>query len=118
MTNPAYNKSKGAGFEIAVMKWFRAFGHTIERLRLSGKDDEGDLVLIVSGKPYVFECKNVQKLDLPKFWREASIEAENYAKARGLEVVPPSYIIAKRRNAGIEQSWVITTLEKWTEQIG
>jgi hypothetical protein len=50
---------------------------------------------------------------LPEFWREAEVEAENYAKARGLTEVPLHYIILKRRNAGIEKAWVIQDLEQW-----
>jgi hypothetical protein len=56
-------------------------------------------------------------MDLPGFWREATVEAENYAKARGLTAVPPAYVIVKRRQASIEDAWVIQTLEKWIEQI-
>ena len=42
MANPSYNKRKGAAFEIDVMKWFRKMGVIAERLRLSGKEDEGE----------------------------------------------------------------------------
>ena len=80
-----------------------------------GANDEGDLVLIVAGKPYVFELKATAKMDLPQFWREATVEAQNYAKARGLEDVPPSYVIVKRRMAGIDQAWVVQTLDQWAK---
>jgi hypothetical protein len=49
MSSPKYNKAKGAAFEIDVMKWFRGLGVLAERLRLAGKDDEGDLVVVVIG---------------------------------------------------------------------
>jgi len=51
MSSPKYNKAKGAAFEIDVMKWFRGLGVLAERLRLAGKDDEGDLVVVVLGGP-------------------------------------------------------------------
>ena len=116
MSSPKYNKAKGAAFEIDVMKWFRNLGVLAERLRLAGKDDEGDLVCVVTGKTYILELKNTAKLSLPEFWRQAQVEALNYAKARGLGEVPPAYVVVKRRNAGIEKSWVICDLEQWLKE--
>ena len=113
MSSPKYNKAKGAAFEIDVMKWFRSLGVLAERLRLAGKDDEGDLVVVVSGQTYVLELKNTARLDLPEFWRQAEVEALNYAKARGLGEVPLHYVVVKRRNAGIEKAWVIESLDQW-----
>jgi hypothetical protein len=73
---------------------------------------------MIAGKTYIFELKNVQKLDLPKFWSEAEVEAENYAKARGIEQVPAHYVIVKRRNAPIEKAWVIQDLKQWLKETG
>ena len=106
-------KARGAGFETAVLKWLRGHGVLAERLRLAGKADEGDIVCFVSGSPYVLELKAQARLDLPGFWREATVEAANYAKARGISPVPPSYVIVKRRQASIDQAWVVQTLEQW-----
>ena len=111
-----YGKRKGSLFETGILKWLRSKGVNAERLRLAGKDDEGDIVAIVAGQPYVFELKATAKMDLPQFWREATTEAANYAKARGLDIVPPAYVIVKRRMAGLEQSWVIQDLEQWLKQ--
>ena len=113
MSSPKYNKSKGAAFEIDVMKWFRSLGVLAERLRLAGKDDEGDLVVVVSGQTYVLELKNTARLDLPEFWRQAEVEALNYAKARGLGEVPLHYVVVKRRNAGIEKAWIVQPIDQW-----
>jgi len=108
-----YARRKGSLFETGILKWLRSKGVSAERLRLAGKDDEGDVVAIVAGQPYVFELKATVKMDLPQFWREACVEAANYAKARGLDTVPPAYVIVKRRMAGLEQSWVIQDLDQW-----
>ncbi len=116
MSNPKYNKVKGAAFEIDVMKWFRSLGVLAERLRLAGKDDEGDLVCVVAGQTYILELKNTATLSLPQFWREAEVEALNYAKARGIGEVPLHYVVVKRRNAGIEKSWVVQDLEQWLKE--
>jgi Holliday junction resolvase len=109
----AKNKAKGSLFETGILKWLRSKGLNAERLRLAGKDDEGDIVCMVAGQPYVFELKATVKMDLPQFWREATVEAANYAKARGLDVVPPAYVIIKRRMAGLDQSWVVQDLNQW-----
>jgi hypothetical protein len=84
-------------------------GVIAERLTKAGAKDEGDMVVIISGETYILELKNRQTLSLPEFWREAQVEALNYAKARGLGEVPLSYVVVKRRNASIDQagSWVI-----------
>jgi hypothetical protein len=53
---------------------------------------------------------------LPEFWREAEVEALNYAKARGIGEVPLHYVVVKRRNAGIENAWVICDLKQWLKE--
>jgi Holliday junction resolvase len=116
MANPSYSRRKGASFETAVLKLLRAKKFVAERLRLAGKDDEGDIVCMVAGRPFIFELKATAKMDLPQFWREATTEAFNYAKARGLDVAPPAYVIVKRRMASIEQAWVIQDLNQWISQ--
>ena len=109
----SYARRKGNQFETGILKFLRKVGLKAERLRLAGKDDEGDIVCMVAGQPYIFELKATARLDLPQFWREAVAEAANYAKARGLDDVPPAYVIVKRRNASLKQAWVIQDLEQW-----
>jgi Holliday junction resolvase len=98
------------------MKWLRKCGVTAERLSKAGSKDEGDIVTVIAGETYILELKNRQTLSLPEFWREAQVEALNYAKARGLGEVPLSYVIVKRRNASIDQAWVIQDLAQWTKE--
>ena len=114
MANP--NGRKGAQFETDVMRWLRSAGALCERLVKAGANDEGDLVAVIAGETYILELKNRKSLTLPEFWREAEVEAENYAKARGLAEVPLHYVILKRRSAGIEQSWVIQDLQQWLDE--
>jgi hypothetical protein len=111
-----YNKTKGSQFEVDVMKYLRSLGHFVERLAKAGAKDEGDLVAIIAGQTYVLELKNRKKIDLPAFWSEAQVEAENYAKARGLTSTPPAFVIVKRRNAPIKKAWVVQSLESWLEE--
>ena len=113
----SYNKAKGSKFETDVMKWLRSLGHFAERLAKAGASDEGDIVCIIAGQTYILECKNRKKIDLPKFWDEAQKEARNYAKARGMVATPPAFVIVKRRNASIEQAWVVQPLEEWVNGV-
>jgi hypothetical protein len=113
-----YGKRKGSAFETGILKFLRGKGLSAERLRLAGKDDEGDIVCMVAGQPYIFELKATAKMDLPQFWREATTEAFNYAKARNIDPVPPAYVIVKRRMAGLEQAWVVQDLTQWLRVTG
>ena len=114
MANP--NGRKGSQFETDVMKWLRGVGAMAERLTKAGSKDEGDLVTIISGETYILELKNRKSISLPEFWKEAEVEAVNYAKARGLREVPLHYVIVKRRNSGIEKAWVIQDLSQWIKE--
>jgi Holliday junction resolvase len=111
-----YNKTKGSQFETDVMRWLRKMGAIAERLTKAGAKDEGDIVTVIAGETYILELKNRQTLTLPQFWKEAQVEAFNYAKARDLGEVPLSYVIVKRRNAPIEQAWVIQDLTQWLKE--
>jgi hypothetical protein len=111
----SYNKAKGSKFETDVMKYLRKLGHFAERLAKAGANDEGDIVTIIAGQTYILECKNRKSLDLPQFWAEAQAEAANYAKARGLVVEPPAFVIVKRRQHGVEKAWVIQDLDQWVQ---
>ncbi len=114
MANP--NGRKGSQFETDVMKWLRKMGVMAERLTKAGAKDEGDMVVIISGETFILELKNRATLSLPEFWREAEVEALNYAKARGIGEVPLHYVIVKRRNSGIENAWVICDLKQWLKE--
>ena len=114
MANP--NGRKGAQFETDVMRWLRDNNAVAERLTKAGAKDEGDLYVFLQGKTYIMELKNRKKLDLPAFWDEAQVEAKNYAKARGLAHRPSSFVVVKRRQHGIEKSWVIQDLDQWMRE--
>jgi len=114
VANP--NGRKGSQFETDVMRFLRSVGLLAERLTKAGSKDEGDIVCVVAGNTYILELKNVKKLDLPKFWSEAEVEALNYAKARGIGEVPLHYVVVKRRNAGIDKAWVIQDLTQWLKE--
>jgi Holliday junction resolvase len=111
----SYNKAKGSKFETDVMKYLRKLGHFAERLAKAGANDEGDIVTIIAGQTYILECKNRKSINLPQFWAEAQTEAANYAKARGLTLSPPAFVIVKRKQHGVEKAWVIQDLDQWVQ---
>lgn len=116
MANP--NGRKGSLFETSVMKTLRTVvGLTVERLTKAGAKDEGDIVVMSNGKTYILELKATKKIALPQFWDEATIEANNYAKARNLDIIPERYVILKRRQHSIEKAWVIEDLEQWSKRV-
>lgn len=108
-------KRRGAQFETDVLRWIRSqAGLPAERLRLAGKDDEGDIAVQDVGLTYLLELKATQKLDLAGAVAEVMTERVNYAKARGLDpatVMP--LVVFKRRNHGIAKAYVVTTVEEF-----
>ena len=112
-----YDRVKGSVFETGILKLLRTVkGFFVERLTKAGSKDEGDIVCVISGKTYILELKNRKALSLPEFWAEAEVEALNYAKARGIGEVPLHYVVVKRRNASIEDAWVIQNLNQWLKE--
>lgn len=111
------NGRKGSLFETTVLKWLRSKSVVAERLTKAGVKDEGDIVVIANGKTYILELKATKALKLPEFWSEAVVEAKNYATARSISEVPPSYVIIKRRMAGINQAWVVEDFDQWIKKV-
>jgi len=113
----SYGKRKGSTFETSVVKWLRSKKVIAERLTKAGAKDEGDIVVMANGKTYILELKATKALKLPEFWGEAVIEAQNYANARSLPNIPPSYVIIKRRMMGIDKAWVVEDFEQWIKKV-
>ena len=111
------NGRKGSLFETTVLKWLRSKSVVAERLTKAGAKDEGDIVVMVNGKTYILELKATKALKLPEFWNEAVVEAKHYAEARSISEVPPSYVIIKRRMAGINQAWVVEDFDQWIKKV-
>jgi Holliday junction resolvase len=102
---------KGPLWETTLLKYLREHQLDAERLRLTGKEDEGDLV-VKDGGVVIVEAKNEKKIDLAGYLREAEAEARSYAKHRKLDpdLITPVAII-KRRNHGAGQAYVVMTVD-------
>lgn len=107
------NRRHGAKFEIDLLNYLRENGYTGERLRLAGRDDEGDLVVFFDGVT-ILEAKATKALDTASGVRQAFLEKANYARKRGLD---PDAITAamvwKVPRKPIGQALVITTLDEF-----
>lgn len=106
----------GKRYESQLLSFFREQGFTADRLHLAGNLDEGDLqVRHPNGRLLVVEAKR-EKGFRPADWRrQAALERDNYAKARGLDPADVDYIVsAACRNHGVGDSYVIgPPLEEW-----
>ena len=113
MSNPS--KQRGTAWETGLVKYLREQGLDAERLRQTGKNDEGDIALRVDSR-YILEAKATARINLAGWIAEAELEADNYGKHRGIET--PGFVVAyKRRNHSTGQSYIITTLDEWLRQI-
>ncbi|MGW6745436.1 hypothetical protein ACWGDX_32640 [Streptomyces sp. NPDC055025] len=108
------NKRRGASWEAEIRDGLRGVGVDIERLRLVGKDDEGDHVVRWDGGQYlVIEAKNAA-FEPGAFIREALRERDNFARHRGLDPKDVDVIvIVRRRGANWRQAYVLTTVEEF-----
>lgn len=100
---------KGPRFETELLNGLRQSGLSVERLRLVGKLDEGDLVIRDLDHVYVVEAKAEIRINLPGYIAEAKAEALNYVTARGIrfdDVTPIA--IVKRRGRGWLDAYVVT----------
>lgn len=108
-------KDIGTAFETLVVNAFHKVGfpkRNVRRLILSGRADQGDVLVEDLGHYYILECKAVQKIDLASFVKQAQVEAENYRKANDLPVGSVTGLaVIKRRNHGVWDSYVVTDLQ-------
>lgn len=100
------------------MRYAREQGIDIERLRLTGEEDEGDLLVRGSHARFVIEAKRTKTLDLAGWVKEAERERDNYDKHRGYSLAPTRFVVVhKARGKGLGGSYVTTTLDEWLRGI-
>lgn len=110
------HKVRGATHESDIRDYARSLGYESERLARAGSKDEGDVsirAVNISGIAIV-EAKAPGadgKINLPGWLREAKVEAQNYASARGIEIgglIP--MVVIKARGKSIEEAYVVMRL--------
>lgn len=100
-------KAAGSRFERLIADYLndRLYGLNVDRQVKTGARDAGDIAGVhLAGKRIAVECKNVTRMDLPKWTREAHTEAGNIGAAVGV-------VIHKRHGNGRpEDQWVTMTV--------
>lgn len=109
------SSAKGSLFERQVLTYMRDAGKDAERLARAGSLDEGDLVIRLTSGLYIAELKAEARMNIPGALREAAVERENYAKARGLKEPPPGVAIIKSPGKPIGKAFVVQHLEDWLQ---
>ena len=82
-------KTAGARFERVVADYLaeELADDRIDRAPKAGAKDKGDIANVRMGDhKIVIECKDVARMDLPKWTREARVEAENAGALVGIVV--------------------------------
>lgn len=100
-------KAAGARFERVVADYLaeELDDDRIDRAPKAGAKDKGDIANVrMGGHKIVIECKDVARMDLPKWTREAQVEAENAGALVGV-VVHKRHGVAKP-----DQQWCTLTL--------
>lgn len=105
---------KGSRFEREVLDYLRENGLDAERLRLTGKEDEGDILVRNAQLRFVFEAKNVKRMSLAGWVQEAEVEALNYADHRGLNYDDVHWaVVHKKHGKGVAKSYVTLPLDEF-----
>ena len=100
-------KAAGARFERLIADHLdaRLYSLHVDRQVRTGVHDSGDLAGVnLAGRRIAIECKNVTRMDLPKWTLEAHTEAGNIGGAAGV-------VIHKRHgNGNPGDQWVTMTV--------
>ena len=102
MTVNRYATQAGKKYETDLMKHLREQGYDVERLRLTGAEDEGDLLIrFEEGLVHraVLEAKRRKTMDLGGWIKEAIAERENYVKHRN-QSLELAFLVARRLRSG------------------
>lgn len=112
-----YPQRAGKKYESDLMKLMRGDGWDVERLRLVGAEDEGDLLLRTDFTRYVIEAKREKGFNLAGWIKEAQVERKNYDEHR-LNILESGFVVVHyARGKPISQSYVTTTLDEWLKRL-
>lgn len=116
----AKNRRDGAAFESAVVNYLRDRGLEAERLRLSGKQDEGDVTLRDKvGVAAVLELKAGKNLSVRRWYDDEAVpEAQNFANRRSMIEPPMPVLVMKSHNKSIGKALVTISLEHYLDLMG
>ncbi|WP_327175489.1 hypothetical protein OG599_09320 [Streptomyces sp. NBC_01335] len=111
------NKRAGARWESELRDELRGAGLDIERLRLTGTEDEGDHVVRRAPARHrrylIIETKNA-KFEPGTFMKEALRERDAFAAHRGLDPRDvEAVVVVRRRGASWRDAYVLSTVAEF-----
>jgi hypothetical protein len=115
----ARNRRAGARWQTVVRDGLREYGFDIERLALTGAEDEGDHVVrlntpVLPARRFVVIEAKAGSLHAADFVRQAGEEAAHFAFHRGLTLAEVTGIaVVKRRGANWRDAYVLTTVRDY-----
>jgi hypothetical protein len=120
------NKAYGFNSEAELLQHLRDEGIRAERLHLTGKEDEGDLVMfpdnqgetIIQLKTWTPRARTGQDRallpsTLRKWMGDLEVQRKHYAEHRGLPVTPGGMLIVRVKGRGWDEALVISQLKEW-----
>lgn len=114
------NKRDGTAYESAIVNYFRSRGFEADRLRTSGKEDEGDIAVRDKvGTVAIIEAKAGKNVR-PRYWyeEEAVPEAKKYTDRRSLLEPPMPVLAMKSHNKSIGKSLIVISLDDYADLLG
>ena len=108
------NKRAGSAWETALLKGLREEGYEVERLRLTGRNDEGDLAIRHGEDDWTVIEAKAGKFLPASFISQIEVEKVNFAKSRKLDDLDvDGIVVVKRRGEPWAKSYVLTTLGEY-----
>lgn len=107
------HKARGGQHESDIQNDAREKGHESDKIARAGAKDQGDVIVkgIELKGHALIEAKapgKDGKIDLPGWLKEAKVEAQHYADARGIDVgglIP--MVVIKARGKSIDEAYVV-----------
>jgi hypothetical protein len=127
-SNTAINNKKfGFNAENELLQYLRDSGRLTERLYLTGKEDEGDLItyipfgldpVIIQLKTFAARTAKGQDRPLPVskvkgWWRDLKAQREAYRAHRGLTEAPEGILVVKVKGQSWDDAMIIQRLGDW-----
>ena len=117
MTTMKAHKQRGSRHEVELTEYARSLGYDAERLARRGSKDEGDIVIrkdFLGANIGIIEAKAPGangRINLSGWIKEAQVEAQNYADARGLDIesIIPAVAI-KARGKSVADTYLVLRL--------
>lgn len=107
------NRRAGARWQAALREGLRLLGFDVEELKLTGREDEGDLVIRLKDRFLVIEAK-AGVMKAAEFVTEAARERRHFAAHRDLPASQVSSIaVVKRRGKPWRDAYVLTTVDDY-----